>query len=112
MTPDWPEKVDKSTNKDQKQKKYYQIDRMSILDDELNLDVSKIPMEHRNGGHGLFSPMSRSMEKARQVLLSSMNVVLTPESVSTYLAQMWITNIMQTVGWGLIAALQAKTSGR
>ena len=110
MTPDF-EKVDKS-NKDQKQKKYYQTERMSVLDEELNLDVSQIPMEHRNGGQGLFSPMSRSMEKARQMLLSSMNVVLTPESVSTYLAQMWITNIMQTVGWGLIAALQAKTSGR
>ena len=52
------------------------------------------------------------MSKARQSLLSATNVVLTPESVTTYLAQMWITNIMQTVGWGLIGAISAKTSGR
>merc|ERR1712227_771408 len=56
--------------------------------------------------------MSRSMEKARQMLLSSMNVVLTPESVATYLAQMWISNIMQTVGWGLIASFFSQASGR
>ena len=52
------------------------------------------------------------MEKARQLLVSATNIVLSPETVSTYLAQMWITNIMQTVGWGLIAAFTAKTAGR
>ena len=45
-------------------------------------------------------------------MLSTANVVLTPATVSTYLAQMWITNIMQTVGWGLIASLFSKASGR
>ena len=84
------------------------IDRIGI--DDL-IDVSKIPMEHRTKA-GLMSSMTRTMSKARQSLLSATNVVLTPESVSIYLAQMWITNIMQTVGWGLIAAISSKTSGR
>jgi len=85
------------------------IDRMS--EDEEDIDVSIIPMEHRTK-HGLMSPMTRTMEKARQLLVSATNIVLSPETVSTYLAQMWITNIMQTVGWGLIAAFTAKTAGR
>ena len=45
-------------------------------------------------------------------MLSAANIVLTPDTVATYLAQMWITNIMQTVGWGLIASLFYKVSGR
>ena len=51
-------------------------------------------------------------QEARNLMLSTANVVLTPSTVSTYLAQMWITNIMQTVGWGLIASLFYKVSGR
>ena len=45
-------------------------------------------------------------------MLSAANIVLTPDTVATYLAQMWITNIMQTVGWGLIASFFSTANGR
>ena len=49
---------------------------------------------------------------ARNLMLSAANIVLTPDTVATYLAQMWITNIMQTVGWGLIASFFSTANGR
>ena len=45
-------------------------------------------------------------------MISAANIVLTPDTVATYLAQMWISNIMQTVGWGLIASFFSQASGR
>ena len=45
-------------------------------------------------------------------MLRAANIVLTPETVATYLAQMWISNIMQTVGWGLVASFFSTANGR
>ena len=115
LTPDF-ETVKKNFEAQTKKKsKQSRIDRIDENEDnqgeeEDKVDVSRIPMEHRGGTRGL--PGVAGTEKMRQLLVSAANIVLTPESVSTYLAQMWITNIMQTVGWGLIAAFTARTSGR
>ena len=46
------------------------------------------------------------------MMLRAANIVLTPETVATYLAQMWISNIMQTVGWGLVASFFSTANGR
>ena len=112
LTPDF-ETVKKNfeaqTKKKSKQSRIDRIDQ-GEEEDKVKVDVSRIPMEHRGGTRGL--PGVAGTEKMRQLLVSAANIVLTPESVSTYLAQMWITNIMQTVGWGLIAAFTARTSGR
>ena len=115
LTPDF-ETIKKNFEAQTKKKsKQSRIDRIDENEDnqgeeEDKVDVSRIPMEHRGGNRGL--PGVAGTEKMRQLLVSAANIVLTPESVSTYLAQMWITNIMQTVGWGLIAAFTARTSGR
>ena len=82
-----------------------------MSDDEDDLDVSRIPMEHR-GPDSFFSPVSRIGQEARNVMLRAANIVLTPETVATYLAQMWISNIMQTVGWGLVASFFSTANGR
>merc|ERR1719213_265666 len=68
-------------------------------------------MEHR-GPDSFFSPVSRIGHEARNVMLRAANIVLTPETVATYLAQMWISNIMQTVGWGIIASFFSTANGR
>ena len=112
LTPDFEtvkKKFEAQTKKKNKQSLIDRIDQ-GEEEDKVKVDVSRIPMEHRGGTRGL--PGVAGTEKMRQLLVSAANIVLTPESVSTYLAQMWITNIMQTVGWGLIAAFTARTSGR
>ena len=112
LTPDFEtvkKNLEAQTKKKSKQSLIDRIDQ-GEEEDKVKVDVSRIPMEHRGGTRGL--PGVAGTEKMRQLLVSAANIVLTPESVSTYLAQMWITNIMQTVGWGLIAAFTARTSGR
>merc|ERR1711874_351686 len=89
---------------------YSQFNRR-MSDEEDDLDVSRIPMEHR-GPDSFFSPVSRMGQEARNVMLRAANIVLTPETVATYLAQMWISNIMQTVGWGLVASFFSTANGR
>ena len=111
LTPDFETVKKNFEAQTKKKKKESRIDRIDKGEDQEDKeDVSRIPMEHRGGTRGL--PGVAGTEKMRQLLVSAANIVLTPESVSTYLAQMWITNIMQTVGWGLIAAFTARTSGR
>merc|ERR1719411_2597978 len=93
-----------------KKVRYSQFNRR-MSDEEDGLDVSRIPMEHRGPG-SFFTPVSRIGQEARNVMLRAANIVLTPETVATYLAQMWISNIMQTVGWGLVASFFSTANGR
>jgi len=76
-----------------------------------NLDVSKLPKEHRlKDAPG--AAYRKAGENARNLVVAATNTALLPSTVATYLTQMWIANIMQTFGWAIVGGLYSATTGR
>jgi len=74
-------------------------------------DLSHFPKEHRRqSSAGGFQSM---MDKARSVVMLNTGNALDTGNVGTYLATMWISNIMQTVGFSTLGMMASgASSGR
>merc|ERR1719234_1989840 len=66
------------------------------------IDVSRIPMEHRDiHPNSVYGKMAGS---ARTLVVAATDNALQPSTIATYLTQMWIGNILQTIGWSVVGA--------
>lgn len=75
-------------------------------------DMSHYPKEHRRQGAGVGreNTMAGMMNKARSVILQGTNSALQSNNVGTYLSTMWISNLMQTVGFSMLGMMASSAS--
>merc|ERR1711962_88780 len=76
-----------------------------------DIDVSSIPAEHRRGS-GRPSVLGQAALNARNLVMRASSNAFQPATIATYLTQMWLANIFQTVGWAIVGGLYNVNSGR
>ena len=75
------------------------------------MDIADIPMEHRQK-EAPGAPLRKAGEKARNLVVAATNTALLPNTIATYLTQMWLANIFQTLGWAIVGGLYSSNTGR
>jgi len=74
------------------------------------IDLSHYPKEHRRQSSS--GGLQSMMNKARSVVMFGANNAVSNSNVGTYLATMWISNIIQTVGFSALTSMVSSASGR
>jgi hypothetical protein len=74
------------------------------------LDASSYPKEHRRQSDN--SGVRSMMTKARNTIMLSAGNALDTTNVGTYLATMWISNLLQTLGFSALGMMSSSASSR
>jgi len=116
-----PQKTERMSYKEERaphksERTSYKEDRTSYKAEDkykVKMDMSHYAKEHR-GNHimGQVNPYQDMAEKARSLIVLATNNALQSTTIATYLTQMWLSNVFQTIGFTILGALFGANNGR